>query len=73
MLSTENMLYSKIKISLKRSKKMEKDTLCKQYAKENWSGYTNFRQNRLQGKTVKRDKEHCSMIKGSIHQKDNNI
>ena len=73
MLSTENMLYSKIKISLKRSKKMEKDTLCKQYAKENWSGYTNFRQNRLQGKTVKRDKERCSMIKGSIHQKDNNI
>ena len=41
------------------------------YAKENWGGYTNFRQNRLQGKTVTRDKEHCSMIKGSIHQKDN--
>ena len=52
---------------------MGKDTLCKQYAKENWGGYSNFRQNRLQGKTVTRDKEHCSMIKGSIHQKDNNI
>lgn len=50
---------------------MGKHILCRQLAKESWSGYASIRQNSLQDKKIFETQErHYIVIKGTIHQGD---